>query len=57
MLYLGLNVIYELFAEIHDIRNGKNNLYVCGNSMEFNLVLVLAAFHHLYMDFVQPQGL
>lgn len=57
MLYLGLAVIYELFAEISDRPKWKTTWYV---AIAWNLTLffVLAAFfHHLYMDFVQPQGL
>ncbi|MBS1630616.1 MAG: cbb3-type cytochrome c oxidase subunit I [Bacteroidetes bacterium] len=57
MLYLGLAVIYELFAEVSGRPKWKTTWYV---SLAWNcsLVFILTAFfHHLYMDFVQPEGL
>ncbi|MCC6253198.1 MAG: cbb3-type cytochrome c oxidase subunit I [Bacteroidia bacterium] len=57
MLYLGLAVIYELFPEVSGRPKLKTTWYV---ALAWNLTLffVLAAFfHHLYMDFVQPEGL
>lgn len=57
MLYLGLAVIYELFAEISGRPKWKTTWYV---AIAWNLTLffVLAAFlHHMYMDFAQPQSL
>ncbi|MBS1764841.1 MAG: cbb3-type cytochrome c oxidase subunit I [Bacteroidetes bacterium] len=57
MLYLGLAVIYELFAEISGRPKWKTTWYV---TIAWNLTLffVLGAFlHHMYMDFVQPESL
>ncbi|HRO85165.1 MAG TPA: cbb3-type cytochrome c oxidase subunit I [Niabella sp.] len=57
MLYLGLAIIYELFPEISGRPKWKTTWYV---AIAWNLTLffvLLAFFHHLYMDFVQPQGL
>lgn len=57
MLYLGLAVIYELFSEISGRPKWKTTWYV---SLAWNCTLVFiltAFFHHLYMDFVQPEGL
>jgi len=57
MLYLGLAVIYELFAEVGGRPKWKTTWYV---ALAWNLTLVFiltAFFHHLYMDFVQPEGL
>lgn len=57
MLYLGLAVIYELFAEISGRPKWKTTWYV---SLAWNCTLffiLTAFFHHLYMDFVQPEGL
>lgn len=57
MLYLGLAVIYELFAEVSGRPKWHMTWYV---SIAWNcsLVFILTAFfHHLYMDFVQPEGL
>ncbi len=57
MLYLGLAVIYELFSEISGRPKWKTTWYV-SLAWNFTLVFVLTAFfHHLYMDFVQPEGL
>lgn len=57
MLYLGLAVIYELFAEVSGKPKWKTTWYV---ALAWNLTLIFiltAFFHHLYMDFVQPEGL
>lgn len=54
MLYLGVAVIYELFSEISGRPKWKTTWYV---ALAWNLTLVfvlVAFFHHLYMDFVQP---
>ncbi len=57
MLYLGLAVIYELFAEISGRPKWKTTWYVAV-AWNLSLVFILTAFfHHLYMDFVQPEGL
>ncbi len=57
MLYLGVAVIYEIFAEASGRPKWKTTWYV---SLAWNTALIFiltAFFHHLYMDFVQPQGL
>lgn len=57
MLYLGLAVIYELFSEISGRPKWKTTWYVA-LAWNCTLVFILTAFfHHLYMDFVQPEGL
>ncbi|MBK6665727.1 MAG: cbb3-type cytochrome c oxidase subunit I [Saprospiraceae bacterium] len=57
MLYLGLAVIYELFAEISGRPKWKTTWYVAV-AWNLSLAFILTAFfHHLYMDFVQPEGL
>ncbi len=57
MLYLGLAVIYELFSEVSGSPKWKTTWYVA-LAWNFTLVFILTAFfHHLYMDFVQPEGL
>lgn len=57
MLYLGLAVIYELFAEVSGRPKWKTTWYVA-LAWNFTLIFILTAFfHHLYMDFVQPEGL
>lgn len=57
MLYLGLAVIYELFAEVSGRPKWKTTWYVA-LAWNLSLIFILTAFfHHLYMDFVQPQGL
>lgn len=57
MLYLGLAVIYELFSEVSGKPKWKTTWYVA-LAWNFTLIFILTAFfHHLYMDFVQPQGL
>lgn len=57
MLYLGLAVIYELFSEISGRPKWKTTWYVA-IAWNCTLVFILTAFfHHLYMDFVQPEGL
>jgi cytochrome c oxidase subunit 1 len=51
-LYLGVGLLYELLPEYAD-RPWKNNRWV---AMAWNIVLLLIAvayFHHLYMDFAQ----
>ncbi len=51
-LYLGIGLVYELLPEYAD-RPWKNNRWI---AIAWNLVLVLiivAYFHHLYMDFAQ----
>ena len=55
MLYLGLAVIYELFGEVSDQPKWTTTWYVA-LGWNFTLVFILTAFfHHLYMDFVQPE--
>ena len=57
MLYLGLAVIYEIFGEVSDRPKWKMTWYI---SFAWNCAMVFiltAFFHHLYMDFVQPQAL
>ena len=57
MLYLGLAVIYELFAEVSGRPKWKTTWYVAV-AWNLSLIFILTAFfHHLYMDFVQPEGL
>ena len=57
MLYLGLAVIYELFAEVSGRPKWKTTWYVA-LAWNLSLVFILTAFfHHMYMDFVQPEGL
>jgi len=57
MLYLGLAVVYELFAEVSGKPKWKTTWYVA-IAWNCTLVFILTAFfHHLYMDFVQPEGL
>lgn len=57
MLYLGLAVIYELFAEVGGRPKWKTTWYVA-LAWNLSLIFILTAFfHHLYMDFVQPEGL
>jgi cytochrome c oxidase subunit 1 len=57
MLYLGLAVIYELFSEVSGRPKWKTTWYVA-LAWNCTLVFILTAFfHHLYMDFVQPEGL
>lgn len=56
MLYLGLAVIYELFSEVGGKPKWKTTWYVA-LAWNFTLIFILTAFfHHLYMDFVQPEG-
>ncbi|MDY0344572.1 MAG: cbb3-type cytochrome c oxidase subunit I [Lentimicrobium sp.] len=56
MLYLGLAVIYELFSEVGEKPKWKTTWYVA-LAWNFTLIFILTAFlHHLYMDFVQPEG-
>jgi len=55
MLYLGLAVIYELFGVISGQGKWKTTWYVA-LAWNFTLFFVLTAyFHHLFMDFVQPE--
>lgn len=57
MLYLGLAVLYELFPTISGRPKWKTTWYVA-LAWNFTLIFILTAFlHHLYMDFVQPEGL
>lgn len=57
MLYLGLAVLYELFPEISGRPKWKTTWYVA-LAWNCTLVFILTAFfHHLYMDFVQPEAL
>lgn len=57
MLYLGVAVIYEIFAEVSGRPKWKTTWYVA-LAWNCSLVFILTAFfHHLYMDFVQPEGL
>jgi cytochrome c oxidase subunit 1 len=56
VLYLGLAIIYELFAEVGGRAKWKTTWYVA-LAWNCTLVFILTAFfHHLYMDFVQPVG-
>lgn len=56
-LYLGLAVVYELLPEVSGRPKFKTTWYVA-LGWNCTLVFVLTAFfHHLYMDFVQPEGL
>lgn len=56
MLYLGLAVIYELFSEVSGTPKWKTTWYVAV-AWNCTLIFILTAFfHHLYMDFVQPEG-
>lgn len=56
VLYLGLAIIYELFAEVSGRPKWKTTWYVA-LAWNCTLVFILTAFfHHLYMDFVQPLG-
>ncbi len=55
-LYLGLAVVYELLPELGGRPKLHTSWYV---SLGWNcavLFILTAFFHHLYMDFVQPQG-
>lgn len=55
-LYLGLAGLYELFPEISGRPKFKNTWYV---TLAWNCTMIFiltAFFHHLYMDFVQPEG-
>lgn len=55
MLYLGLAVVYELFGEVSGQPKWKTTWYVA-LAWNCTLVFILTAFfHHLYMDFVQPE--
>ena len=57
MLYLGLAVIYEIFAEVSG-RPKWNTTWYVAIAWNLSLIFILTAFfHHLYMDFVQPEGL
>ena len=56
MLYLGLAVIYELFPEVSGRPKWKTTWYIA-LAWNCTLVFILTAFfHHMYMDFVQPEG-
>ncbi len=55
-LYLGLATLYELLPEIGGRPKFKMTWYIA-LAWNCTMVFVLTAFfHHLYMDFVQPQG-
>ncbi len=55
-LYLGLATLYELLPEVSGRPRFKTTWYVA-LGWNCTLVFVLTAFfHHLYMDFVQPEG-
>ncbi|MCC7533070.1 MAG: cbb3-type cytochrome c oxidase subunit I [Bacteroidia bacterium] len=55
-LYLGLATLYELMPEVSGRPKFKTTWYVA-LGWNFTILFVLTAFfHHLYMDFVQPQG-
>lgn len=54
-LYLGLAVLYELMPELSGQPKFKNTWYV---ALGWNLTMIFiltAFFHHMYMDFVQPE--
>lgn len=56
-LYLGLAVVYELLPEVSGRPKFKTTWYVA-LGWNCTMVFVLTAFfHHMYMDFVQPEGL
>jgi cytochrome c oxidase subunit 1 len=56
MLYLGLATLYELLPEISGRPKWKTAWYVA-LAWNCTLVFILTAFfHHMYMDFVQPEG-
>jgi cytochrome c oxidase subunit 1 len=56
MLYLGLASLYELLPEVSGRPKWKTTWYVA-LAWNCTLVFILTAFfHHLYMDFVQPEG-
>lgn len=55
-LYLGLATLYELLPEVSGRPKFKTTWYV---SLGWNCAIIFilgAFFHHLYMDFVQPEG-
>lgn len=56
MLYLGLATLYELLPEVSGRPKWKTSWYVA-LAWNCTLVFILTAFfHHMYMDFVQPEG-
>jgi len=56
MLYLGLATLYELFPEVSGRPKWKTTWYVA-LAWNCTLVFILTAFfHHMYMDFVQPES-
>jgi len=56
MLYLGLATLYELLPEVSGRPKWKTTWYVA-LAWNCTLVFILTAFfHHMYMDFVQPEG-
>lgn len=56
MLYLGLAVLYEIMPEITGRPKFKTTWYIA-LGWNATLVFVLTAFfHHMYMDFVQPEA-
>ncbi|QWK19213.1 MAG: cbb3-type cytochrome c oxidase subunit I [Hydrogenobacter thermophilus] len=52
-MYMGVAVVYELFPEFSG-REWKSNKYVALAWNATFFIVLLAVFHHLYMDFVQP---
>lgn len=55
-LYLGLAAVYELMPEVSDRPKFKTTWYVA-LGWNCTMIFVLTAFfHHMYMDFVQPEG-
>ncbi len=54
MLYLGVASVYELFPSFADKPPYRTKSYVAIAWNLIPLVVLLAYFHHLYMDFAQP---
>lgn len=54
MLYLGIATLYELFPSLVGKPPYKTKSYVALAWNAVLLIVLLAYFHHLYMDFVQP---
>ncbi len=52
-MYMGVAVVYELFPEFSG-RPWKSNKFVALAWNATFFIVLLAVFHHLYMDFVQP---
>lgn len=56
MLYLGLATLYELLPEVSGRPKWKTTWYVA-LAWNCTLIFILTAFfHHMYMDFVQPES-